>query len=293
MYKYQLKENGLYQQWINNVTKEETEKFMPLHEISDVIVGIYADRIPTDKKDFYRYNALLILIHNEDYFFERFLSVEDSQKWIDRLKEKVPEIRYTTDDLSDAFRAQYYTKIDFSQIEGCANDNELLKYIGVETYQNRLHIWKPEGVDEQIHAKQKDTLRPRTLKVEKMTFWIIFFYNLLFTVFLLPKIPIDDDHFVEATMMLLLGYFVVNFLIPTLFVFWRKFTRWYVPLLFIVANLIGLFTGLTFSYIITDALFNYESVLLLAGCMLVLWFSALITVQLSKRILHFLYKRNL
>src|SRR5690625_3998759 len=231
IYRYELTNEGLHQQWLHKPTSQETKQFVPFDEIDQVLIGIYAERVRIpDSKNYFRYHAMLIIMHNDEYFIEKFLSADDLQEWIKRLKGNVANLQYTNYDLYEAYYAQFYTKIDFSKIEG--NKQDCVSHlIGRETLKNILFSWQPEGIEEAIYAQEKITNISDVRRAEKRTNWILLFYNFLFAVFILGGTPLEKDNIIEITDAILVVHLLLIILISCILVFWRRFTKWYLPIL--------------------------------------------------------------
>lgn len=294
VYSYKLNENELYQQWINKKTKQMIERVIPLSEVEKVLIGLYAHRIPTDNSTFYRFNALLIIIHNDNYFFEWLLSVDELQKWIKQLEGKVPVIQYTDNDLSEAFLARTYTAVDFSTIEGSTIDI-VSDHVGKETYRNYLTVWMPEEIEIQVKEAKKIETLPITRRAEKRTLWIVFIYNLLFSTFVFLGLPVDTDGYIAISDNALLTYLGVNLLIPCLFIFWfwRRFTKWFNPVLLTFASITGNLVGTFFVSLIKNLPIMYESIIVLNIFNLFLWICAMVIINSFKFIAKFPIKYDL
>src|SRR5690625_1348457 len=95
VYSYTVTEEGIYQKWKNKRTGQTDENEIKFKGVHKVLIGLYADRIPAQRKSFYRVSAILIIMHKDGYFFERFLSANDLKEWIKRMKKNVSSIVYT------------------------------------------------------------------------------------------------------------------------------------------------------------------------------------------------------
>ncbi len=286
IYRYEVKADGLFQQWI--YAGELTELFIPFADMDLVLIGMVEDKtfLPGGRK-MYQYHALLVIQSEDDYFFKKFTRKTEFDQWMNRFQGKVPAIQYTTMNLEKAFSARKYMKIDFAQAP--MHDRDIVSdYIGAETYTSLLENWEPRGMCEGVLESHRKKSVPRTRKAERWTMRGLFVYNLLFALFVFPIIPVDQNGLVELSETVLIGYVIVNVIVPTAFVFWRSFTRWYLPLLFAVVTLAGNMIGVLGALWIQDFPFMFASLFILHAFTIVLWTVALIHIKLLKLIRIFL-----
>lgn len=286
IYRYEVKTDGLFQQWI--CAGEITELFIPFADMGLVLVGMVEAQtfLPGGRK-IYQYHALLVIQAEDEYFFKKFTEKAELAQWMNRFQGKVPAVQYTMMNLGKAFSAREDMKIDFAQAP--MDDRDVVSdYIGAESYTSLLEDWEPSGLHESVLASHRQKTVPRTRQAEKWTMWALFLYNLLFALFIFPIVPVDQSRIVELSELVLLGYVIANVLIPVVFVFWRSFTRWYLPLLFAVVTLAGNMIGVLGALWIHDFPFMFASLFILQALTIVLWTVAMIHIKLLKLIRIFL-----
>lgn len=292
IYSFELNETGIVQRWDNRSTGKQEENRIPFEEMDQVLIGMFANRIVMPRaRDFYRFEALLIIMYQGKYFFQRFLSAEDLHEWVIRLEDRVP-IRYTDMDLCEALIAHANVKVDFSQIEGTAADL-VSEHIGKESYRNPFSVWMPEKVQEEVKANKEAVVKPKTRKAEKLLLAILFGYTLCYALLFFPGMPLDEDGYIEVTDGLLLGYHGVLLLLPVFLVFWRSYTKWYNPILYTFVSMIGSTVGVFLASLVKDFSPLYESIIVLNIVNLIFWLGALIVIKIFKVVANFTYKHNI
>ncbi len=289
VYSYEVNNEGIFQHWRNTKTNEEQENVILYENIEDVIVGIYADyiRMPREQGiSFYRFEALLIIKYDGGkYFFERFWNKDDLHQWIARMEGKVPAIYYTDYDLKEALHARIYTEVDFTKVPVTTVD-VVSEHLSKDKTRNPFTSWLPEDVKKIVQEKEeeikKKTTNPKTIKAEKITFIAISIFNVLIAAIYIPTVPYDAEGYMEMTAGIIFGYFLINLLIPLLFVFWRNKTKWYLPFQLVFYAVISNTIGLILASITTDYAPDYDYLVVLNFFNIILWVGSFVLVKLIK-----------
>ncbi|WP_066188231.1 hypothetical protein [Gracilibacillus timonensis] len=281
IYSFELDNEGLHQYWENTSKGINDENHIPFENIDHVLIGVFTYRMPVPQGwNYFRFGSLMIIMHQGNYFFRQFESRDEWQKWMRRIEDKVPLVTYTGYDLSEALRAQAYSEVDFSEVEGTRQDI-VSEYIGEKSYRNPFQIWMPEEVKEEVRSK-----------TERNVLWILFGYALLFGSIIMPNSATDSEGIVEMTDIILFGYLGINLLIPCVYVFWRRYTKWYNLLLYAVVVTAGTSIGLFVASLIMEVPSLYGSALLLNMMNILFWTVALIIIKVILVIFRFWHKYN-
>src|SRR5690606_16727092 len=286
IYRYELDDERILEQWENTKTGETKQKIIPYTQVNKVLIGINPVHIIVRNSSmngslrYYRFEAILFILHGDGMFIETFSSARDLENWIDKLKDKV-SITYTQQDLSQALRSRGYVDIDFSEVEGSSN-NIVSEHVGKELSNNPFPAWMPEGVQEDVEETKAAINRSNTKKAEKWTSIILFFYAIISAALILPGTPLDADGLIEFTDAILLGYLGVNLLIPCILVFFRQFSKWYNPIVFFLIVSIGNMIGIFLVSFFSDFPSMYGSIFLLNFFNLILWTCSMIGAKLIK-----------
>lgn len=290
IYRYELKDDGIYQQWENTKTGERKTSVISFNQAHKVLIGMkpVPIRIPRmggswKHRTYYRFEAILFILYEEGMFMESFWKAEDLKKWIHHFKNKVP-IVYTNQDLMPALQLAKHTKIDFSQVQGSSTDT-ISAYIGQENSSNPFRPWMPTGALEEGNRKKTEISRVNTKKAEKMALWLLFCYAIVSAIILLPQAPLDEDGLIELTDTILIWYLGLNLFIPTILVFFRRYSKWYNPVLYTIVVIVGNTTGLLVASFFNEFTPIYSSVLILNLFNIILWTIVMISGKLIRLLL--------
>ncbi len=136
IYRYELGDERILQQWENTKTGETKRNIIPYSQVNKVLIGMNPVHIRMRRSgmngsiSYYRFEAILFILHKDGTFVETFWKSNDLQNWIDYLRNKV-SITYTQQDLSKAIRSAGYAEIDFSQVDGSPVD-VVTEHVGKE-----------------------------------------------------------------------------------------------------------------------------------------------------------------
>lgn len=166
-----------------------------------------------------------------------FPEEKEFHDWITRLQDKGCPLFKTEYDLRPALTARVDYEVDFSKVEG---DPWLGSYsypsFGDEKTTNPFLPWehgakKREGIEE--------NKRMQTKKWEKRVFWLLLGYALIVGGIIMPIYPLDEDGILAIDTTFIFSVLLFYVLIPFLLVFWRSFTKWYLPLLYFIVVAAG------------------------------------------------------
>ncbi|WP_174615086.1 hypothetical protein [Virgibacillus ihumii] len=88
-------------------------------------------------------------------------------------------------------------------------------------------------------------------------------------------------------------YSLINILIPSVLVYWRKYSKWYLPFQYLLTVTIGNSIALLMVSLVTNADFVFWPILVLNITNLILgWFPVLIVVKIIKSIFEFMDNRS-
>lgn len=153
IYEMMILEDGIHQMWHNEENEAPIENTILFHDIDQVLVGLYSKKIPVHEgNEEYRINALLIIMHNNRYFFQEIMDAKELYEWVKRLHDRVPSIRYTDYDLKQAYDTHTISPIDFSIVPS-SEDNIVSDWIGTEKDNESLKTWMPHEHEEGLHTK--------------------------------------------------------------------------------------------------------------------------------------------
>ncbi|GGA93073.1 hypothetical protein [Ornithinibacillus halotolerans] len=284
IYSYEVKEDGIFQKWENRKTGEINEHVISFDDVDQAVVGIYPFHYTVeDSPGYYIYDAVLILASKESIFNKIFHNADELKKWVNHLKDKVP-VTFTDQDFRKALEASHYTFVDFTRVEGTHFD-VVSKHIRTESRENIFQPWLPEDIKVEFERKKETTKRAQTKKAEKTTTWLLFFYAILSAAILLPGTPIDNEGFIVLTDKILLLYLGVNMLLPFIFVFFRKYAKWYNPVIYLFVVAIGNYIGVLIASFFIDFPSMYYTIVFLNIYNIVLWILAFIFAKISKFII--------
>ncbi|MBY7143148.1 hypothetical protein KFZ56_08770 [Virgibacillus sp. NKC19-3] len=294
VYSYELNDNGLYQHWEYTKTGKEKEIYTPFEDMDKVLIGHLPTRIPVHKgRDYFRFDARLILMYQGNYFVQDFYPMDDPNQWIDRFADAGIPIRYTNYDLFSAFITAYYIEVDFYEMESIPWDftGDQLR-LGEESHRNPFPKWISEEGEEKIKTVKEDIKVPKTRRAEKLTLWMLFVFAVFFGSVMMPGMPLDEDGVVSFGEALFTAI-IINALIPFVFVYWRSYTKWYNPILYFIVVSIGNCLGLFIVSLFRDIPNLYGSIFIMNIFNLFLWATLLIFVKGIKFIGDYKRKHNL
>ncbi|WP_010096117.1 hypothetical protein [Ornithinibacillus scapharcae] len=277
-----LHENGIAIKHIHKTKNKVEEKHIGFDEMNKVLIGnLRGKYLNLHKTSFDILGVLLIIMHQDGNFYQRLYDAEELEDWLLRLKDKGIPIYYTEYDLTIAYDSTASYDVDFNQIEGIPWDGERLP-VPIPLTMNQTSkpyiIWKDEKVEQ---LKEKDQRR-RTKRAEFLVIIMLFLYALFAGAVIMPSVPLLEDNTFEFEEKILLGVVLVNMVIPFLFVYWRKYTKWYMPIVYVLVGSIGNCLSLFLFSEIPDL---YEAAIIVNLFTLIIgWYPILLIVKICKAI---------
>ncbi|GAA0606990.1 hypothetical protein GCM10009001_25330 [Virgibacillus siamensis] len=291
---FELNETGIHEYAINHKTRKESEYHLLFEDIDKVLIGNYVNHInfPTGQGvDFNRFGALIILINGAESYFEKAENMDEFNDWVTRLEDKQCPIYFTDYNLAPALRDRSTHYVDFTKIKGVPwSDITEPPPVGQESRRNPFLTWEHEGELKDPGEKERKEV---TRKAEKLSVIALFVYALFAGAVILPGLPLDGEGAYETSSTILFGITMVNILIPSVLVYWRNYTKWRLPLQYLVVAIIGNSIALLIISLVTHADFVFWPILVMNVTNLLLgWFPALIAVKMIKVIFEFLTNRS-
>ena len=127
-YRMTVYDDRLIQEWKKTGDPKIYEREILFEDVSDCLIGIVSRKISAlDEEDLYRYHGLILLQHKDGPFKQEILSSKELYEWRRRLFDKVDQIRFATEDLTEALKSGD----DFSKVS-TSKENEISHFIGKE-----------------------------------------------------------------------------------------------------------------------------------------------------------------
>ncbi|MUV38820.1 hypothetical protein JNUCC1_02691 [Lentibacillus sp. JNUCC-1] len=151
-----------------------------------------------------------------------------------------------------------------------------------------------EWQDEDIKEMKKNRIRKRSRRVDWYVTAAIFIYALFTGAVILPQVPLDDGTFDVASDLFFSAVLLVNLLIPVIFVYWRSYTKWYMPFSYFLSASFGNCLALVLVHLFSSGPSLYGAALFTNVMFLILlWYPALAIIKLAKVVIMFIYRHNL
>lgn len=292
-HEFLLNENGIDEKWHNKTKNKVKENQIAFGDINKVLIGNYVDRmIGTEgMRDYFRFGVLVIVMYKNKYFFQRIFKANELTEWLIRMSDKNVPLYYTAYDLKQAFLDYTQFDVDFSKIEGTPwREIDQAPPVEHEMIQNPFTEWQEEDIEE----LKKNTTQKQTRKMERYVTAAIFFYALFTGSVIMPQIPLEDGIFAVTFDLFLLTVFLVNLLIPVVFVYWRSYTKWYMPFSYFLVASAGNCLVLFLVHLFSSVPPLYGAALFTNVMLLIfLWYPTLIIMKIAKVVFRFIYKHNL
>ncbi|WP_080873884.1 hypothetical protein [Oceanobacillus timonensis] len=232
---YELNENGYFQTIIDYKTGEKEEIAMLFDSIREVIVGNNIKESYSNEHQHYVGKLMVFKYIDDQYYIREFFNEEEFYNWVARFQDKGVSFFQTDYDLRPAFLKRQKYQTDFNQLEGEPWDGKKFpQKIGRKIGKNRFLPWKP-------HEKQPViTVKQRTRKWEIRIGILLLVYALILGVTVLPWQPVDDDNaYWEIGILFIFGVIGINILLPIISVFWRAYTKWFLPFFYFLIIMAG------------------------------------------------------
>lgn len=228
---YELNEKGYFQKQIDHKKGTEESINIPFETIREIVVGNNVNK--RDKKEYYL-GALMVLKHEKDeVFFREFFDESELNDWISRYQDKGCPLFKTEYDLYPAYMNIGKYDVDFNKLHGEAWDGKsFAENLGARSRINPYQRWEPstKKIHEDTIKKQK---KKYTKKWEIRIGLLLLGYALIIGSTVMPWLPLNEDgSFWKENILFTIGVVGVNMLTPLLFVFWRPYTHWFIPLIY-------------------------------------------------------------
>ncbi|MFD1412377.1 hypothetical protein [Oceanobacillus jeddahense] len=292
---YELNEQGYFQVKRDLRTGTKENIAVPFDSIHEIIVGNnMIDRSQYRVVQFYT-GAFMVLKYGDNQIcFIEFFDNNELYQWIDRFHDKGIPLFQTYHDLRPAYLDAQKMSADFNQLEGKPWNGKNLPITLGETIQgNPFPPWEPESEKASDKQKPDMDIREQTKKWEFRTGVVLFIYAVILGFTVMPWQPVDEDNVWVMGSLFILGVFILNILLPIILVFWRSYTKWYLPIVYFAVMLIGHSLPVWFVSLFVDTppllltVFSFDLLVFLFG-----WIPGFILVKILKGIYHFL-KYNL
>lgn len=291
-YEFVLNEKGIQEKRYYLKKNKIKENHIVFEDMDKVLVGNYVDRMPgLHTLDYYKFGVLVIIMYKNNYFFQCIYKADEFNEWLIRLVYKNVPVYYTSYDLKQSFIDQTEYDVDFSKIIGVPwEDIETLPPIEYEMASNPFTEWQ----DEQIETLKKNAEQKNTSRMDRYVTSAIFLYAFFAGGVIMPQLPLGSDGMFVVSDLWLLAVLLVNLIIPITLVYWRSYTKWYMPLIYFLVASVGNSVALFLVGLLSSVPPLYGSVVLTNVVLLIfLWYPALIIMKIAKMIFSFIYKHNL
>lgn len=235
---------------------------IPFSSIEKIVVGNYVEYIQIPKGvNFYRVQALMIIHHDQGMFFRHFSSRDEFANWVQRFTDKNIALYKTEYDLCPAYTDRLKYDIDFAKLEGYPwNEKISTPPIGRETVKNPYEPWEHDG---KLKEEFVDNQKRHTIKWINRINLILFIYAIIVGSIIIPTRMIGDDGLIEIDFVVIFGVSFVYILLPALFLYGRKYAKWYLPLIHFFITFIGGMIGVYLSSLFNELPPLYSSILAL------------------------------
>lgn len=284
---YELNEKGYFQTAIDHKAGQREETSILFDSVWEVIIGNSIKESSSNKKLYYAGKLMVFKYKDDQYYMREFFNEEEFYDWTARFQDKGLPLFQTDDDLRPALleRQKYHT--DFNQLKGEPwNGEEFPQKIGRKIYKNPFHPWEPD------EKKPEISLRKKTRKWEIRIGILLLAYAFILGLTVLPWQPVADDNtFWEIGILFVIGVYGINILLPIITVFWRAYTKWFLPFIYFVILFAGHSIPVWIISIFTDIpplgifIFATEIIILLFG-----WIPGYILLKVGKGIFMFIRK---
>lgn len=291
---FELNETGIHEYAINHKTGKKAEYHLLFEDIDKVLIGNYVNHIeyPSGQGiDFNRFGALIIIMSGEELYFERVMEMDLFNEWVVRLMDKQCPLYFTEYNLSPALGERSTHYVDFRKIVGVPwNDVTEPPPVGQESRRNPFLNWEHGG---ELKDPTENETKEHAKKAEKITAISLFVYALFAGAVILPGMPLDGEGAYKDNNLILLGVTLVNVLVPSILVYWRKFTKWYLPFKHLLTVTIGNSLALLMISSLTNDAFVFEPILILnLTNLLIGWYPALFAIKIIRVVFTTLHKIN-
>lgn len=292
-----------YQLAISEKGMEETftygnksrHKFTPILKIDHVLIGNYVGRALTKNESVIRTRGVLIAImHGQHTSFCQIFDDDERNSWIKFLIKYNFNAYYTEYDLTEAYDIHetdvgdnHGEKIDFRRVEGKPLEKlnlSQLPSLGQSVSNNRFKTWS--YTDKNKAEKRKAV---KTKKVDYIVTCLFFVLSIILGGFIMPSLPVDNGELVfnGSASLFITGIL----LIPPLFVYWRDFTKWYMPLVYCLVTLTGTILSVSIVSLFMEFSPPYTDIInIYIFSLLLCWYLLLGAVKLLKSL--FLYVKR-
>ena len=261
---------------------------LSLSDVNQVLIGLYVDEgfIPSSEI-LYRVHALIVVFHEKRMYFKRCRRLEEFIYWVDRFEENDCLVRYTTYDLSSAFHAHQYVPVDFSRVP-YTDEDVVSSVLGTETTTAEWGEWHCEHTYDEVRELCRAQTVTRTRIAETFSFVYLFLYNIIIGCFLFPLAPIHSSGIIVFTDMIIVTFVCMNVLVPIVCVFWRRFTRRFLPCMYTFISFCGGFIGVVLTLNISNIFLVIGSLLIIYAVNFFLWSIGMIGIKLCKLAIWFI-----
>lgn len=298
-YQYELDESGIHESIVDPETEEVSQTHIPFQAIHRVLIGNFVQKhkgIRLFSASHHEYVALMVIEHDNGQYMHIFETVDEFENWLPRFLHQDFPVVQTDYDLAPAFDRLEGDDLHFYDVPGERWEADTpYPPIGEKSIRNRFKPWevrstyqpdveKAKGVEKTKEADKNDK-KPHTKKWENRSLVALALISFLIVGLFFPFTPVSDDgSFIKTGMMrIIMGILII---LPVITVFWRPYTRWYLPVLyFFVATIVGL--GIYgFETLLTDLSFPYFRVIqFFAWLTIVWWVPAFILLKVIRRII--------
>lgn len=226
-YRFELNEEGIVEEHINHKKDLKEEVHIPFSSVHSVVVGNVAEFIRMSRgSDFYRFDAMMIIKHEDGIHIQRFNELDTLKNWLSRFLDKGRALYKTTEDLFPAIMDSTDYQVDFSKVEGLPWDGKTeFPPVGEERKNNPFQPWK-HGAD--LRPENTKEKKNKTKTWEKRISLLLFLFSFIAGIMVFPQAQLDADDFIKMNGSIF-GMIFIALVIPFLFVYWRKYTKWYNP----------------------------------------------------------------
>ncbi|WP_058308514.1 hypothetical protein [Gracilibacillus massiliensis] len=292
-YLMDLNEDGIREKHYKN-NKEISDRLILFKEMEYILITNYIRRSNIYRqRDVFHLDKIIFIKYGDNYFIKRFEDPNELAEWMIRLQDKGKEIHYSDYDLSEVYKLTYEYQISypFDKVDGFKlNDWDVFfEKMGMWSYNPFLaEKWLDDSLAEQV----KQIKKKKTKKWEWRTASILVLYSIVILPIVLPLVPVEQVEFLFEEEIYTSFVFVIYIFLPFIMTFWRSYTKWYLPFLYLGSLILGSFPilGVLLMFDIPP-LFDLMFVDFILIFMF--WYVLLLATKVLKIIHHFIYKRNL
>jgi hypothetical protein len=211
----ELREDGIYQYFIDYGRQETTERFVPYSQIERIYLGRYAVKIHNQPSYFIGVRIVLEWTVDEKSTYTSLIvdSQEQLERELDRFSKDIPikTTEYDLHNIPDGGMSIIFSSSDLTELE--EREPLVLPFPAFKSQFSSGPQWEPADVRE----KRKN----RYQKLDKygtFFFRLSLIYCFFYSLFLIPNWHISDDFFADRMMMI----FPVPLLLPLIIFFYLR-----------------------------------------------------------------------